>query len=75
MPKLYLIPSPSHKENSRLAMRGEKPGPPARTAPRVEHVRLEEIAGAWVVIIGRGSPMPATDVEVELWKRLTERLA
>jgi len=68
---MFLTPNVSHKLNSKLAKAGIKPGPGLRTVPRLD-VRLVMIGSEWQVIIGRGLPMPATDVEVELWKRLQE---
>jgi hypothetical protein len=38
-------------------------------------VELQQMPGGhWVVLINKGRPMPATDVETELWIRLQEAL-
>lgn len=67
---VILNQSPAHIANSRLGKIGQKPGPGARITPRLE-VSLEQNKDrVWLVRINGGLPMPATDIEVELWIRL-----
>lgn len=73
MPVGAMIANESHRLNSRLAIHGLKPGPGVYVVPRLE-VELFEQDHRWLVKINRGSPMPATDVEVELWRRLNETM-
>jgi hypothetical protein len=61
-----------HLENSRLARRGEKPGP-APYKPKFRNVRLEQDpeTGLWFVFTGASkNGLPATDIEISLWLRL-----
>lgn len=68
------IPTPQHKENSRLAKRGQKPPAPPRKTNRWPAVRLEETPEGWVVVFtDTKHTLPATDVEVSLWLQLLAR--
>lgn len=67
---MLLTQTETHKVNSRLGKLGQKPGPGQRMIPRLE-VSLEQNRDqVWLVRINGGLPMPATDIEVELWIRL-----
>lgn len=67
-------PTERHKENSRLAKRGQKPPAAPRKIDRWPAVRLEETPEGWIVVfIASNHTLPATDVEVSLWLQLLAR--